>query len=171
VTQLGDFLRFRASRRHRYRQRRSKIKPQKPSSGLRCVGNPLGDGVARRSGPRSRPCHQVFVRHQALTRRSVRKSSLHYGSLLRSTRLNASEWFRQKLQKRVETGAFEGFEGRVHGVFHFLGRIMISLGRPPVSRFSIANIPGNVIASSRTSSALNPFRSFKSRNVASPLYC
>jgi hypothetical protein len=27
------------------------------------MGNSPGDGVARRSGPRSRPRHQVFVRH------------------------------------------------------------------------------------------------------------
>jgi hypothetical protein len=43
LTQLRDFLTFRASRRHRYRQRRSKIKPEKPSSGLRCMGDPSGD--------------------------------------------------------------------------------------------------------------------------------
>ena len=31
-------------------------------------GKFTGDGVARRSGPRLRPCHQLFVRHQRLTR-------------------------------------------------------------------------------------------------------
>ena len=43
-----------------------KNKPEKPSSGLCCMGNSSGDGVARRSGLRSRPCHQGFVRHQGL---------------------------------------------------------------------------------------------------------